>query len=610
MLNPVSSIRSEQNLPSTLHQNRWLFAILIILTVGGFVTAGAGLGGLGINHHWWSFPLLSSLTKIPSIILFVAGGTTSAACLTTAIIKRPTTTQPKPEPPPIPPPQSEPRQTEAHAAPTEVREAPASLPLSTPKAAPEPSPTSPPQPHPTESQSEYDRQKSGLEAWVKEARKKVAEEIRQCFEDTNTLEKLANLRPPPFPSQIWQLKQLEVLDLHFLLLTSLPPQIGQLQQLETLALFENRLTSLPSEIGQLQRLRTLSLTSNRLTSLPPQIGQLQKLRSLTLEENRLTSLPEEILSLPREAIIHLENNPLSQRIIDNLREITSAPGYQGPTIHYSVFEERATVERSLDELLRELSQAVGKEPLRLTQLKLESVRLWLSRLSAIGDYKNKRKELATKIYEAIAYAENDAEYREAFLSCIQGATETCGDRMALSLLYVDLLYEISKALKAQDLKRLAYLLGHGSWALSELEKIAGNKAKTLRFVDEIEVYLAYPIMLKAKLQLPIALDTMLYFRCSSVSEADLQRAEGIVREGLSNLDAYCDYLAQDATWQKALVNRVDYQQMMERRDTSPDPIAAQQAFIGECKTLTHQILTEGGYPPFIEEKGLTSKGGQ
>ena len=413
--------------------------------------------------------------------------------------------------------------------------------------------------------------------------------------------KLGGNRLAEFPPQICRLAHLKTLNLSQNWLASLPSDIDLLAELEELNLANNRLTDLPPPIFRLAQLKHLSLFHNRLTSLPSEISLLNQLTDLSLCFNQLTSLPEEIIRLPDTAVIGIERNPLSLHVIRRLQEVTSADGYRGPFIHFSIDEERSTDERPLKELLQELSKAAGKEPITLTRLlpHTESVKIWLSRLSAIGDYKNKRQELAQLIYNSIVKANAEDDFRDTFLGCIQGAAETCGDRMTLSVLYLGIQYEIAKALKAHDLGKLAYLLGHGTWALSQLEEIAKNKVSSLRFVDEIEVYLAYPVMLKERLQLPIVIDTMLYFGCSSVTEQDLDFAAELVHASLSNLDSYCEQLAKSPQWEKALESRGDYAALLNRRNAAPDPLLAQKQYEVELKTLTQVLLQQEGLPPFL-----------
>lgn len=93
-----------------------------------------------------------------------------------------------------------------------------------------------------------------------------------------------------FPTEVFDLPQLRVLDIPNNAITSLPPEIGQLTQLTELGLRGNRLTYLPPEIGQLTQLTTLDLRYNQLTSLPPDIGQLAQLQSLSLSGKDFSDL--------------------------------------------------------------------------------------------------------------------------------------------------------------------------------------------------------------------------------------------------------------------------------------------------------------------------------
>ena len=60
----------------------------------------------------------------------------------------------------------------------------------------------------------------------------------------------------------------------------LPSEIGQLRQLQVVDCNDNLLTSLPAEIRQVNQLQELNCSRNQLTSLPAEIGQLTQLQML------------------------------------------------------------------------------------------------------------------------------------------------------------------------------------------------------------------------------------------------------------------------------------------------------------------------------------------
>lgn len=124
------------------------------------------------------------------------------------------------------------------------------------------------------------------------------------------------------PPEIWQLKNLQMLDLTFGQFTVLPPEIGKLANLKQLFLGYNQLTSLPPEIGQLVNLEGLYLHHNQLTSLPPEIGQLTNLESLSLSDNPLVSLPPEIKHLTNLEFLALSNS-LHNTLPTEICELTS-----------------------------------------------------------------------------------------------------------------------------------------------------------------------------------------------------------------------------------------------------------------------------------------------
>jgi hypothetical protein len=77
-------------------------------------------------------------------------------------------------------------------------------------------------------------------------------------------------------------------------LTELPPELFQLKNLTILDLIGNSLTCLPPELFQLKNLKELWLAVNQLAELPPQIVQLTNLKVLSLQYNPLISPPYEL----------------------------------------------------------------------------------------------------------------------------------------------------------------------------------------------------------------------------------------------------------------------------------------------------------------------------
>ncbi|ECI5130207.1 E3 ubiquitin--protein ligase, partial [Salmonella enterica subsp. houtenae] len=140
------------------------------------------------------------------------------------------------------------------------------------------------------------------------------------------------------------LQDLSVSDNQLASLPALPSELGKLWA------YNNRLTRLPALPPGLQE---LSVSDNQLTSLPALPSELCKLwaynnrltslpalpsglKELIVSGNRLTSLPESITGLSSEATVNLEGNPLSERTLQALQNITSAPGYSGPRIRFDM----------------------------------------------------------------------------------------------------------------------------------------------------------------------------------------------------------------------------------------------------------------------------------
>ncbi|HEV3270219.1 MAG TPA: NEL-type E3 ubiquitin ligase domain-containing protein [Candidatus Rhabdochlamydia sp.] len=340
-------------------------------------------------------------------------------------------------------------------------------------------------------------------------------------------------------------------------LTDLPESFGCLQALETLQIDSNQLTDLPESFGCLQALKILYLGGNQLTDLPESFGRLQALQELWLCHNQLlTGIPVQMLSLPHSCVIDITGCGFSSDVLERLRENVNRPDYEGPRISFGAWEDRSQrEEKSIKESLEGLYRIIGASPTEFPNLLPTSeLRSWLDRLSYMADYKTggaTQKLFAEKIIAVLSQANEDPILREDLYAVIQGASETCGDRVALSILYLGLAYQLAK-FDLKDMHKLADFLIKGPWTIQELSNIARDKIKELRYFDEIEVYLAYPIKLKEKLEIPIDIQHMLYFSCAGLQDEDLEWAKKVILDKRKKKKECLDFLIKHPKWLEAL----------------------------------------------------------
>jgi hypothetical protein len=325
-----------------------------------------------------------------------------------------------------------------------------------------------------------------------------------------------------------------------------------------------------------------------LESLPENIGDFSKLTNLNLYCNsRLTSLPTSILNLSKECCIKIESCGLSETVLGNLGRATAAIGYRGPQFSYSMsnFNPEVDDTRTTEKLLIDLYASAKKTLPLLENIPADNkeLKMWLARLSWMADYKaggERQEVLAKSIIGYIEKANSDPEFLDVFLAVINGASETCGDRMALSVINLGIAHQIYIA-DLSDAKSLANLFNRGVRAINMLEDIAKEKVKSLPFVDEVEIYLAYPTMLKEKLQLPINIEGMLYFTvcCENhIKQSDLDLAEEIVSNMINDQDSLKEFLITRDKWIEVLKH--NYSQRMDQLEQAKEN-AAEEAVTGE-----------------------------
>ncbi|EAS9109902.1 E3 ubiquitin--protein ligase [Salmonella enterica] len=327
-------------------------------------------------------------------------------------------------------------------------------------------------------------------------------------------------RLPALPSGLWSLA---VNNTQLTRLPVLPPG------LQLLTVTDTQLTDLPALPPGLQM---LLVRNNPLTSLPELPSGLQ---TLWVTDSRLTHLPESLIHLSSAATVNLEGNPLSERTLQALLDITSAPDYSGPTIHFNMAgasaprEARAlhlatadwlTPAREGETAPADRWQMFGQED------NATAFSLLLDRLSETENFK-KDAGFKAQISSWLTELAEDEELRARTFVMATEATSSCEDRVTFFLHQMRNVQLVHNAEKGEYDDNLAALVAAGRemFRLGKLEQIAREKVRTLAFVDELEVWLAYQNKLKKPLVLTSVTAEMRFFDVSGVTVTDLQAAE-------------------------------------------------------------------------------------
>ncbi|ECW0842028.1 E3 ubiquitin--protein ligase [Salmonella enterica subsp. enterica] len=343
--------------------------------------------------------------------------------------------------------------------------------------------------------------------------------ITTLFIPGNTLTRLPALPPG--------LRELSVSYNQLTRLPQLPPGLCKL------SVFNNQLTSLPALPSGLQILWAYRNRLTRLPALPP------GLRELSVYRNQLTRLPESITGLSSEATVNLEGNPLSERTLQALRDITSAPGYSGPRIRFDMAGASAPREtRALHLAAADwLVPAREGEPAPADRWHVfgqednaAAFSLFLDRLSETENFIKDAGFKAQISSWLVQLAEDDALRANTFALATE-ATSSCEDRITFFLHQMKNVQLVHNAEKGQYDNNLAALVATGRemFRLGKLEQIAREKVRTLALVDELEVWLAYQNKLKKPLGLTSVTAEMRFFGVSGVTASDLRSAERQVK---------------------------------------------------------------------------------
>lgn len=127
-------------------------------------------------------------------------------------------------------------------------------------------------------------------AQLRDARWFYTMEEAKAYPDQVYKLSLADNKLKEIPAEVFQFKNLQVLNLNNCALVELSDSIRALHNLQFLSLYDNKLRVLPQGIRELKNLEVLYLGKNKLFELPLWVGGLGKIQRLDISRNRMTPL--------------------------------------------------------------------------------------------------------------------------------------------------------------------------------------------------------------------------------------------------------------------------------------------------------------------------------
>lgn len=415
------------------------------------------------------------------------------------------------------------------------------------------------------------------------------------------------------PDSIGNLNNLEDLFLNMNELSSLPASFTKLKKLEQLQLEGNNFTEFPQEILELPNLEKLNLDGNQLTEIPLSLPQLENLQELNISENRLRNLPDCLEKLPCSLVISLDDNLFSAEEVLRIQNIVNRQDYSGPIVEgLGIQEEEEDLPgENITEVCKVLFEFSQQTPREFVNLPSDSLVLlsWLQRLGSVAEFKTEANKqlLATKVLDILGTANENPLFRETFFKVIDDASETCGDRVALSIINLDIRQQLETA-NLMKIQETASFLLQSMFPMDLLEKHALKKIIEKQATDNIETFLAYPIKLKEDLNLPFTQGDMRYFECSQVTPEDLQEAKDMVLSHQQSQEKCISFLIDNDVWKKVLAlnypkewQKIENNKNLAMEADDPDSNAVLRKFKEELKILTEKVLH---HPESIEDQSL------
>ncbi len=378
------------------------------------------------------------------------------------------------------------------------------------------------------------------------------------------------------PDELSSLQELSSLNASHNFLQALPESFYYFTQLTTLDLSYNILKEIADELGFLDNLTTLRLNDNHLRGVPNALKNLKHLSLLSLQNNLFQIRPEDLSYFPPTCTIMINGEKPQARKMPPFHSGPSAPPQEGPKICFSPYEDREgeSVQQNVNEKISRLFSIAKKRGAAFPHLVLsgqkqtKSLFEWLNRLLPIlSENASQAKQLARRVASYLKHAERNLPFQQFFFGHIQEATGNCDDRAIFPMLKIDIGYQLA-CIDKNNINQVAQFLLKTVWAIDLLDECAQRKCIQDHYADPIEVFMAYPIQLKKRLDLEIPLKSMKYFQSSHLTSQELREAKRLVLSRRNTPEAQCQFLKNQEAWQEALriAYPKEYQQMEQENE--------------------------------------------
>ncbi|MFA5878922.1 MAG: NEL-type E3 ubiquitin ligase domain-containing protein [Candidatus Margulisiibacteriota bacterium] len=482
-----------------------------------------------------------------------------------------------------------------------------------------------------------------LYAWDHEAninpeelRQEAVMRILNCYGTASHELNLSRLRLTSLPRELFDfLPQLTILDLSNNQLTALP-SLDHLGQLTDISVSNNQLTALPS-LDHLEQLVNFDLANNQLTVLPS-LDHLGQLAGIRVSNNQLTALPS-LDHLGQLIFINVSNNQLTALpSLDHLGQslgviqaernrfspetiIEFQSRFNGTQVrvYIGIYEPQALTpvrhvedRRSLETLINAIKNSAGDSKdfsgatstasgastsnsqadiWKQTGVDYQNFRTFLLRLGDTADGKDSQKSqiIRQTVLNIINLMEQNKEFRERCLVLATESVATCGDRIALGFVNMQIQYQIyGELLSGEITPQKLFLAGERLSRVDCLYHLAKEKvAHSTGVIDEIEVYLGLLTALNPRLKLGLNITNMLYRACSGLRSKDYEDAEEKVKE--NEPISICRFLADFEPCKKYFTK--EYEAVTKDFDDQLDNLDSSKLTSQEYKTQIEHIRT-------------------